>query len=206
MFTGIVTEIGHVTSLIPDKLTVGASQSLRGLELGASIAVNGTCLTVINLTADTFTVGLSSETLNRTNLGKLKRGDPVNLERALGLGGELGGHLVQGHIDGTGTISRMTPASGSTVFRFEAPPEVQRYIVEKGFIAIDGVSLTITGKGHDYFEISVIDYTKSHTILNNRRTGDRVNIEIDIMAKYAEQFLQARKPGLTAEYLKEQGF
>ncbi len=206
MFTGIVAEVGQVVSLQPDKLTVRAGTVLQGVELGASIAVNGVCLTVTNLAANSFTVGLAAETLNRSNLGRLKGGDPVNLERPLGLGGELGGHLVQGHIDGTAEITRTTPASGSTVFRFAAPPEIMRYVVEKGFIAIDGVSLTITTRNIEYFEIAVIDYTKSHTIFNNRRIGDQVNVEIDIMAKYVERFIQAQRPGLTAEYLREQGF
>jgi riboflavin synthase len=207
MFTGIVTEVGQVISLQPDQLAVRAGLILKGVELGASIAVNGACLTVTHLSANSFTVGLASETLTRTNLGGLKSGDPVNLERPLGFGAELGGHLVQGHIDGAGEITDLRPAGGSTVFRFAAPPEIMRYVVEKGFIAIDGVSLTITGRSADYFEIAIIDYTRSHTIFSNRRIGDKVNIEIDIMAKYAERFMQTQPPRqLTVEYLREQGF
>lgn len=206
MFTGIVAEVGQVIALQPDSLSVNAEQSLKGLELGASIAVNGTCLTVTALNAVSFTVGLSAETISRTNLGKLRPGDPVNLERALGLGGELGGHLVQGHVDGTGQISGMTPASGSTVFRFSTTQEIMDYIVEKGFIAVDGISLTVTGRNSTYFDVAVIDYTKNHTTLNQRRIGDAVNLEIDILAKYVEQFMQSRRPAITMEYLKEQGF
>ncbi len=119
MFTGIVAEIGRVISLQPDSLIVGAGQVLKGLELGNSIAVNGTCLTVTHFSSNQFTVGLSTETLTRTNLGKLHTNDPVNLERPLGLGGELGGHLVQGHVDGTGTVIGITPSGGSTIFKFE---------------------------------------------------------------------------------------
>jgi riboflavin synthase len=206
VFTGIVAEVGKVISLQPESLLVNADQILKGLELGASIAINGTCLTIIAFTANSFTVGLSDETLTRTNLGNLKSGDPVNLERPLGLGGELGGHLVQGHVDGTGQLTRMSPAGGSTIMRFSAPPEIMRYIVEKGFIAVDGISLTVTGRNNGYFEVSVINYTKNHTALNNRRIGDSVNLEVDIIAKYAEKFIQARRPGITEEFLREQGF
>jgi riboflavin synthase len=206
VFTGIIAEVGEVISLRPESLVVSANEILKGVELGASIAVNGTCLTVTGMTSNAFTVGLSAETIIRTNLGMLKRGDAVNLERPLGLGGELGGHLVQGHIDGTGQIVRMTPATGATIFRFAAPPEIMRYIVEKGFIAVDGISLTVTGKGNAYFEVSVIEYTKKHTILSSRKIGDLVNLEVDIIAKYAEQFMQPWRSGISEEYLKEQGF
>ena len=206
MFTGIIAEVGKVISLQPDKLTVTAGQILKGLALGNSIAVNGTCLTVTSFNTSSFTVGLSTETLNRTNLGQLRNADPVNLERPLGLGGELGGHLVQGHVDGTGTVIGMIPSGGSTVFRFKSPPEILRYVVEKGFIAIDGISLTIAERGTDYFQVSVIDYTKAVTNLNKRRIGDQVNLEVDIMAKYAEQFMQSQHTRLTEDYLRTQGF
>jgi riboflavin synthase len=206
VFTGIITEVGKVVSLLPESLTVRASQVLEGLALGDSIAVNGTCLTATAFDTTSFTVGLSAETLKRTNLGELRVGDPVNLEPAMRLGGKLGGHLVQGHIDGTGRIVSLTPASGSTVFRFAAPEEIMRYVVEKGFIAVDGISFTISARGADYFEVSVIDYTRAHTTFNVRRAGDKVNLEIDIMAKYAEQFSQARRSNLTLEYLKDSGF
>ncbi len=197
MFTGIVSEVGKVISLQPDKLVVGAAQILKGLELGGSVAVNGTCLTVTDFTASSFSVDLSPETIKRTNLGMLKTGDPVNLERPLGLGGELGGHLVQGHIDGTGRIAAITPEGGSTIFRFEAPAEIMRYLVEKGFIAVEGISLTITEKTSGYFQVSVVDYTRTHTNLNNHKIGDLVNLEVDIMAKYVEQYMQAQRSNLT---------
>jgi riboflavin synthase len=206
MFTGIVTEVGHVISLLPNQLTVGAGPILKGIVLGASVAVNGVCLTATSLSSDSFTVGLSPETLKRTNLSLLKTGDPVNLERPLGLGGELGGHLVQGHIDGTGKIVRISPDTGGTVFRFEAPDEIMRYVVEKGFIAIEGISLTVTAVGTGYFEVSVIDYSKSNTNLSLHKIGDTVNLEIDIMAKYVERFLQSRKSSISAEFLRENGF
>jgi len=206
MFTGIIAEVGRVISLEPDKLTVKAVQILKGIVPGASIAVNGACLTVTQYTYERFTVGLSTETLTRTNLGYLKTGDPVNLERPLGLGGELGGHLVQGHVDGTGRITAIMPAGGSEVFRFEAPWDIMRYIVEKGFIAIDGISLTVTSRTDNFFEVAVIDYTRAQTNLKFRKIGDIVNLEIDILAKYVERFMQARSGHLTEEYLKEHGF
>jgi riboflavin synthase len=206
MFTGIVAEVGHVISLLPNQLTVGAGPILKGIVLGGSIAVNGVCLTATNLASDSFTVGLSPETLKRTNLSLLQNGTLVNLERPLGLGGELGGHLVQGHIDGTGKILRVSPETGGTIFRFEAADEIMRYIVEKGFIAVEGISLTVTAVGTGYFEVSVIDYSKSNTNLGYHKIGDTVNLEIDIMAKYVERFITAQRPGLTMEFLRENGF
>ena len=172
MFTGIVTELGKVNSIFPDKLIVTATRIAKNLELGNSVAVNGACLTVVSFNANSFTVGLSTETLTRTNLGKLHYGDPVNLERPLGLGGELGGHLVQGHVDGTGTISDIVRSGGSTIFKFETTSEIIRYIVEKGFIAVDGISLTIIERGASSFQVSIVDYTKAMTNLNWRKIGD----------------------------------
>jgi riboflavin synthase len=203
MFTGIVAEVGKVVSILPDQLTVSAGVILKGIQLGGSVAVNGACLTV---TADSFTAGLSPETVSRTNLASLKNNDPVNLERPMLLGGELGGHLVQGHVDGTGWISAFTPDGSSTIIRVEAPPEIMRYLVEKGFIAVEGISLTITARGAGYFQVSVIEYSKNHTNLASRKIGDAVNLEIDIMAKYAEQFMQAQRSNLTLEFLRENGF
>jgi len=206
MFTGIVAEVGRVVSILPDKLTVGAVQVLKGLQIGGSVAVNGACLTVTGFTSDSFTVDLSPETIKRTNFNALKNGDPVNLERPLGLGGELGGHLVQGHIDGTGKILDITAEGGATIFQFEAPPEIMRYLVEKGFVAVEGISLTITVKENDSFQVSVVEYSKTHTNLSSHKIGDLVNLEVDIMAKYAEQFTQPQRSGLTVDFLRENGF
>jgi riboflavin synthase len=206
MFTGIVAEVGQVISLLPNQLIVGAGPVLKGLELGGSMAVNGVCLTVTDITSNSFSVGLSQETLKRTNLGFLHTGDRVNLERPLGFGGELGGHLVQGHVDGIGKIARITPQTGATVFRFEAPDEIMRFLVEKGFIAVEGISLTITAIETGYFEISVVDYSKNHTNLGYHRIGDSVNLEIDIISKYVERFVKGHKPSITYEYLMEKGF
>ena len=206
MFTGIVVEVGHVISARTDKLVVGASLVLKELQLGGSVAVNGACLTVTCFDSGSFTIDLSPETLQRTNLGMLRNGEPVNLERPLGLGGELGGHLVQGHIDGTGKISGIFPEGGSTIFSFEAPQEIMRYLVEKGFIAVEGISLTVTGRSERDFRVSVVEYTRTHTNLQYHRIGDRVNLEVDIMAKYAEQFMRAQRSNLTVEFLKGSGF
>jgi riboflavin synthase len=149
---------------------------------------------------------LSNETLTRTNIGQLHAGEPVNLERPLGLGGELGGHLVQGHVDGTGTVSDIISSGGSTIFKFIAPSSIIRYIVEKGFIAVDGISLTVTERGTSYFKVSVVDYSKAMTNMNYRKIGDSVNLEVDIMAKYAEQFIIFQRDKLSEEYLRENGF
>jgi riboflavin synthase len=206
LFTGIVSEVGQVIDLRPGKLAVGAIQVLKNLELGGSVAVNGTCLTVTEFNAGSFSVDLSPETVQRTNLGLLKTGDKVNLERPLGLRGELGGHLVQGHVDGTGRITGIAPEGGSTIFRFEAPNEIMHYLVEKGFIAVEGISLTITAKTAGYFQVAVIEYTRTHTNLDSHKIGDLVNLEVDIMAKYVEQYMQAQRSNLTIEFLKENGF
>jgi riboflavin synthase len=206
MFTGIVTEVGKIVSLQPDKVIVSGTLILDKVELGCSISVNGTCLTVTAFDNKSFTVGLAAETLKRTNLGLLKNGDQVNLERALGLGGELGGHLVQGHIDGTGKIISITPAGGSTIFKFEAPEEIMHYLVEKGFVAVEGISLTIAARETGYFQVSVVDYTKANTNLKYHKIGDPVNIEIDIMAKYVERFMRNQPANLTQSFLSENGF
>ena len=206
MFTGIVSEVGKVISVQSEKLMVAAAQVVKGLELGGSVAVNGACLTVTAFDAASFSAGLSPETLQRTTLGRLKTGDPLNLERPMGLGGELGGHLVQGHIDGTGMITAVTPQSGATLFRLSAPAEIMRYLVEKAYIAVEGISLTITALGADYFQVSVVDFTRTHTNLQYHKVGDSVNLEVDIMAKYAERFMQAQKSGVSVEFLRAQGF
>ena len=206
MFTGIVEEVGRVTSAPPGKLVIAASQVLQRMELGGSIAVNGVCLTITNFNTNSFSVDVMPETLQRTNLGLLRTGDGVNLERPLALGGELGGHLVQGHIDDTGKVTSIIRGGEATIIRFEAPSEVMRYIVEKGFIAVDGISLTVVAKDTGSFQVSVVDYTRKHTALGNQRVGDPVNLEVDIIAKYVEQLSQAHQPGITIDFLQEHGF
>lgn len=206
MFTGIVEEVGKVKSTPSLSLAVAAGRVLKGMELGGSIAVNGACLTVTRYDFASFSVDLTPETLRRTNLGLLVVGSPVNLERPLALGGELGGHMVQGHVDGTGKIVSIAPEGASPVFRFEAPPEILRYVVEKGFIAVDGISLTVTARDTGSFSVSVVDYTREHTNLGMRRVGDVVNLEVDIVAKYVEQFVQNRSASITMGFLQEHGF
>ena len=206
MFTGIIEEVGRVTSVVPERLTIAASDVLQGMELGASIAVDGACLTIINFNTNSFSVDIMPETSRRTNLGLLSTGDGVNLERPLALGGRLGGHLVQGHVDDTGRVTSVTWDKGAVIIGIEAPPEVRRYMVEKGFIAVDGVSLTIITEDTGSFQVSIVDYTQKHTTLGGQRTGDLVNLEVDIIAKYVEQLSQPHSTGITTDFLQEHGF
>ena len=206
MFTGIIEEVGKVSSIQAGSLVIVASKVLLGMKPGGSIAVNGACLTVTAFNTDSFSVDVMPETLKRTNLGLLKAGDGVNLERPLTLGGQLGGHLVQGHVDDTGRVSSITWEGEAMLIRFEAPPEVMRYTVPKGFVAVDGVSLTITDKDTSSFWVSIVDYTRKHTTLGSKKVGDMVNLEVDIIAKYLEQFSQPRSTGITIDFLAEHGF
>ncbi len=206
MFTGIVEEVGKVVSVPHGKLSVAADKVLCGLKLGDSVSVNGVCLTVTGFNTGSFTVDVMSETIERSNLGRLSAGDGVNLERAMSLGGPLGGHLVQGHIDATGRLASLRRDGEALIMKFEAPPEVMRYIVEKCFIAVDGISLTVMAKDADSFQISLVSFSRQNTIMGSRRVGDKVNLEVDIIAKYVEQFTQARKGGITAGFLQEHGF
>jgi len=206
MFTGIIEEIGKVLSASTTKLTISAAQVVDGMKLGDSIAINGACLTVTDFDRASFSVDVMPETLQRTNLGHLKSGDGVNLERPMALGGQLGGHLVQGHVDDIGRIISLEWEGDALLFRFEAPPEIMRYTVPKGFIAIDGISLTIMDKDESSFRVSVVEYTRRNTNLGSRKTGDLVNLEADIIAKYVAQFTQPQAAGLTAEFLIEHGF
>jgi riboflavin synthase len=170
------------------------------------MAVNGACLTVTSLDNASFSVEVMPETLRRTNLGRLAAGDRVNLEPPLTLGEPLGGHLVQGHVDGTAGVVSVVQGGGEMTVRLEASPDLMRYLVEKGFIAVDGVSLTITGREATSFQVSVVDYTRRHTTLGSRQVGDLVNLEVDIIAKYVEQLGQTRRQGITVEFLEEHGF
>ena len=206
MFTGIIEEVGRVISAQAGNLVIAASNVLQGTELGESIAVNGVCLTVTNFDASSFLVDIMPETLKRTNLGLLHAGDRVNLERSLALGGRMGGHLVPGHVDDTGRVASVMQDGGAMLIRFEAAPEVMRYIVEKGFVAVDGVSLTTVTKDASSFQVSVVDYTKEHTTLGSRQVGDLVNLEVDIIAKYVEQLSQTQSTGITVDFLQEHGF
>ncbi len=212
MFTGIVEEVGRVELLAKVgggyQLRVRARKVLEELKLGESVAVNGTCLTVTRFDAGVFLVGLSPETLRRTNLGELKPGDRVNLERALRPTDRMGGHYVQGHVDGVGSVAERRRDGDALVLRFGCPPELSRYVVEKGFVAVDGISLTVTGCGEGWFSVSLIPFTQEAVTLADRGVGEKVNLEVDIMAKYVESLLARREGGrgITPEYLAEQGF
>jgi riboflavin synthase len=206
MFTGIVEEVGRVVTAGSGMLSIAAEEVLQGLELGGSIAVNGACLTVTHFDSKSFSVDVTEETLKRTNLGLLTSGAWVNLEHPLDLGKPLGGHLVQGHVDGTGRVAGILRKTGGAMFRFEAPPEIMRYVVEKGFIAVDGISLTIVDLDISSFQVAVVEFTERHTVLGYRRVGDLVNLEIDIIAKYVERLHQPRSNGVTADFLQEHGF
>ena len=206
MFTGIVEELGKVISAQAGNLVITANDVLSGIERGGSIAVNGVCLTVTDFNNNSFSVDVMPETLKRTNLGLLSAGDRVNLERPVALGGRLGGHLVQGHVDDTGRVASVIWEGEAMLVRFDAPPEVMRFTVEKGFIAVDGVSLTIVDKDASSFWVSVVDYTRKHTTLGSQQVGDLVNLEVDIIAKYVEQLSQAHQTGITVDFLQEHGF
>lgn len=189
MFTGIVEELGKVTTVYPTRLVVQAKETLEGVRIGDSIAINGACLTVVELENGTFSVDVTPETLRRTNLGALEIGHSVNLERSLAMGDRLGGHMVQGHIEATGTILHITPEGDSTIVECQAPPEIMRYLVAKGFIAIDGTSLTVVECNISSFTISVIPYTSQNTLLGTYGVGNRVNLETDIVARYVERLV-----------------
>jgi len=199
MFTGIVEEQGRVRSITPNaggaQLVIEASTVLDDVELGASIAVNGCCLTVTDFDATSFAADAVIETLARTNLGDLAAGDPVNLERPLRLADRLGGHLVQGHVDATGAVRDRAPQpDGSELVTIEAPDDVLRYVVHKGSITVDGVSLTVARVDDDAFAIALIPHTLAVTTLDARPVGARVNLEVDLVAKYVEA-LVARTAG-----------
>ncbi len=193
MFTGIVQEVGRAKGNDGSSLTIEAAASLEGLNLGDSIAVNGTCLTVKALEDGGFSVDTMPETLRRTNIGLLGPGSPVNLEKALTLSTPLGGHITQGHVDATGALVSIEPEGDALIMRFEAPTQVMKYVVEKGFIAVDGISLTVVDWDESSFSVSVVRYTQDNTNLGVRKPGDVVNLEVDILAKYAEKLLADRR-------------
>jgi riboflavin synthase len=189
MFTGIIEEIGTVSEASAHRLVVDARIVLDDLRLGDSINVSGACLTVVERSPEGFTVDLAEETLARTSLGDLTEGSTVNLERALTPTARMGGHVVQGHVDGVGIITELGGPSHDTRMTIEAPAGLDRYIVEKGFIAVEGISLTVTGTTGSAFGIAMIPYTLEHTVLGTRKAGDRVNLEADILAKYVERLV-----------------
>ena len=201
MFTGIVTELGSVTELVDAdgvvSLGVRAPRTSNGLVIGDSIAVNGVCLTAVEVTADGFRVEAVNETMARTALGDLEPGSRVNLERPLAADGRFDGHIVQGHVDGVGTITSMTREGGSLRVRVAVPEDLARYVVEKGSICIDGTSLTVTATsepsaGDAWLEIVLIPHTLDVTVFGTQEVGDRVNLEVDVVAKYVERMMGGR--------------
>lgn len=214
MFTGLVEEMGTVRRVQHAgdtyEMVIGATTVLDGVKLGDSISVNGVCLTVTEFTANEFKIGLAPETRAKSNLGDLIEGAPVNLERSLTPSSRMGGHFVQGHIDGTGTIESFREDEDALWMTIKTPLSLMRYIAPKGFIAIDGTSLTVVDVGEDWFNVTLIAYSQTKIIQPGKKVGDRVNLEVDIVAKYLERLITARgdspAPTLTPEFLSSHGF
>lgn len=194
MFTGIIEAVGEVAAIEPlaggRRITVRSDPPFTGIEIGESIALDGACMTVVALTPHLFAVDVSAESLRRTTLGQRLVGDHVNLERSMCLGERLGGHLVTGHIDGTGTVAAIDHEGESALYRFGVPPELSRLLVEKGSVAVDGISLTCFNCTREGFVVAVIPHTADVTTLGRKRPGDAVNIENDLLAKYVEKLVE----------------
>lgn len=217
MFTGLIEEIGNVRQVVSGaewgSISIGCRKVLPGTKIGDSIAVNGVCLTVTDLKKDSFTADVMAETLRRSSLGTLRQGDPVNLERAMPADGRFGGHIVAGHIDGTGVLSRKERNGNAVLLEISAAPVLLYEIVEKGSIAIDGVSLTVVSVSKSAFTVSIIPHTGAQTILLGKKNGDPVNLETDVIAKYVRRFTntpapepEEKKSTLTLAFLRENGF
>ncbi len=214
MFTGLIEEIGSVRHVVSGaewgSIAIGCRNVLSGTKIGDSIAVNGVCLTVTDLKKDGFTADVMAETLHRSSLGTLRQGDPVNLERAMPADGRFGGHIVAGHIDGPGVLSRKERTGNAGLMEISAAPAILYEIVEKGSIAIDGVSLTVVSVSENGFTVSIIPHTGAQTILLEKNTGSTVNLETDVIAKYVRRFTspapEEKKTTLTLDFLRENGF
>ena len=216
MFTGIIEELGTVERVTRGRVSaviaIRAETILSDLKIGDSVAVNGVCLTATGLTGHGFTADVMHETLDRSALAGLGPGSRVNLERAMAANGRFGGHIVAGHVDGVGTIAAIEKDDNAIWFTITAPAQVLRYVVEKGSIAIDGISLTVARVETDRFAVSVIPHTAAVTLLGQRRTGDRVNLESDLVGKYVERLLRPapeekqQESKLTMEFLSQHGF
>lgn len=212
MFTGIIEEIGKIQTVrkgaASSSISVQAKKVMQDVHIGDSIAVNGVCLTVTAFSQGGFTADVMHETFNRSSLGSLQTGSPVNLERAMPSNGRFGGHIVSGHIDGTGVVSAIQKDDNAVWYTIKSAPGILRYIVEKGSVAIDGISLTVATVERDCFSISIIPHTASITTLSNRRVGDTVNLENDCIGKYVERLMgiQQSKHTITADFLTKYGF
>ena len=214
IFTGIIEELGTITRIErgthSSRINVRASKVLEEVRIGDSIAINGVCLTVTEFDSEHFIADVMAETLDKTNLKEFVSGQRVNLERALRLGDRMGGHLVQGHVDGVGTIIEQQKLDIATIFRIKTSDEVLAYVVKKGSIAIDGISLTVVDVGVDRFAVSLIPHTSAMTTLGFKKPGDTVNLESDIIGRYVEKLLQqskdAKQSNLSLGFLAENGF
>ena len=211
MFTGIIEEIGTVRRIEHGakgaRLTIQAKTVLEDTRIGDSIATNGVCLTVVSMTGDSFSADIMAESLRRSSLGTLQGGSPVNLERAMAANGRFGGHIVSGHIDGTGTIASQKREDNAVWVKIKTPAPLLRYIVEKGSIAIDGVSLTVAAVTDTDFSVSIIPHTGAQTILLGKKPGDPVNLECDVIGKYVEKLTAPHKTGgISTNFLAENGF
>ncbi len=206
MFTGIVEEIGKVKGVSPGRLNIEASKVIEGTKPGDSISISGACLTVTSISNNDFCVEVMPETIRRTNLGRLQFGDAVNLERAVPADGRFGGHFVQGHVDDVGKVLSVKPEEGAFIARISAPSHLMPYVVTKGFIAVDGVSLTVFDYDDFSFSVSLVGYTREHTTLGIMKPGDVVNLEVDIIAKYVDRLKQRDNRGVTLDFLEEHGF
>lgn len=206
MFTGIVEEIGSIKENVKNWLAISADKVIESMKVGDSIAVNGVCLTVINKHTQDFSVEIMPETKRLTNLGKLHFGDKVNLERALSPQGRFGGHFVQGHIDGIGKLISLIPQENAVIANISAPAEIMKYVVKKCFIAVNGVSLTVTQSARDYFSVSLVTFTMQNSNLGLLKAGDLLNLEVDIIAKYIEKFYNVPKTGSISDLLAEHDY
>ncbi len=212
MFTGIIEETGTIRRVqkgrVSGSLTISAGRIMEDIKTGDSIAVNGICLTVTSFSSAGFTVDVMHETFARSSAGYFRVGTRVHLERAMQAGGRFGGHIVTGHIDGTGKICRIRRDENAIWYEIAAPTDIMRCIVEKGSVAVDGISLTVARAGRESFQVSVIPHTEKTTTMSERREGDTVNLENDCIGKYVEKLLQEgpRVSGMTKEFLRENGF
>ncbi|MCH8088745.1 MAG: riboflavin synthase [Chloroflexi bacterium] len=205
MFTGIVEEVGRATLVEEGRFSFASRHALQELAIGDSISVNGACLTITSIDEEVFSVDVMPETLRRTNLVDLKVGDPVNLEKPLTLSSRLGGHIMQGHVDGRGRVLSVTPEGDAMIMEIEAPTDLMRYIVAKGFIGVDGASLTVMDRREETFTVSLVSYTWENTTLRKRNPNDWVNLEVDILAKYVEQLIKGDNSGVSLYSLAQQG-
>jgi len=206
VFTGIIEEVGAVSQRGGAELHIVTQTMLPELELGDSVAVNGACLTVEERSETAFVVKVSPETFDKTTLGSLQPGHAVNLERAVRVGDRLDGHIVQGHVDGVGMIESVTEQGEFSLWRFRAPDAVARYLVPKGSVAIDGISLTVVDPAGDRFAVAIIPTTRQRTTLSSKRAGDPVNMEADIFGKHIYHYINRSQSGLTQQYLAQHGF